>query len=167
MNKTEFIKIVQEASQDVLERMTFLEIEAFEPYVENEAILKMDLGASLTFKGEYTGTIFINCSKNFSIESTANLLGKENEEVLDVESEDTIKELVNMFIGNILHNINEEICLATLEIPKVFTKVDGISFKLEDDILVFPFQFTSFSSESEDNIEDFYVKISLSNSSLN
>jgi len=140
---------VETAVKEVFEKMTFTDVEPLEPYWANSLVLEGDLAGAIDFSGDFSGRLVICCTRPFVVDVTANMLGVDGSEVAEAQVEDTVKELTNMTIGNILSTMDKEKVLAKLAIPTCyFNPKSDLKSDPGKPVLIFPFTYMSLSSEN-------------------
>ncbi|MFP4522803.1 MAG: chemotaxis protein CheX, partial [Fibrobacterota bacterium] len=90
-------------------------------------------------------------SETFVKEATSSMLGLDEEEMTGEVLDDTLKELVNMTIGNIFYRIDNNKSIAELGIPERLK--DESSLPEVSNVHIYPFNFISFEAEEGDELK--------------
>ncbi len=109
---------------DVLERMTFLCGMSCPDEAAPEEIPGA-IGASLTFKGPISGKVTIWTGADL-LEEVGDVLGVSSD-----EARDTLGEIVNVFVGQMLTELGDDLVVFDLAIPEV-RDADGAPWLEED-----------------------------------
>lgn len=145
--------IIIKSTKDVLEKMTFIDVELKESFVSDNPIKKKECGSYIKFSGKINGIMLLNFSKQFIIQATSSMLGFEDEDIGDDQIEDTGKEIANMIIGNVLSSLDKEKSIANLGIPLYYKDEKPDIFCISEKTKVFIFSYSSMEfEEGEDYI---------------
>ena len=104
MDKTTLTTAMTTSISDVLETMFFLPIE-ISSAAKVEDLWNADqtgmLAARLDYKGPVSGHCILFMPEKLSVDITADFLGETPENVADEQSHGTVKEIINMIVGNL------------------------------------------------------------------
>ena len=110
---------------EVLEQQAFLS--SF-PIVKSELPEELVDGIEVVihFKGDRSGCMKLVCSGHFPLELAANVLGLNGpEEVSSEDAEDAVKELLNVYVGQVLGAVSTGMELFELDSPEFCRDRDG------------------------------------------
>jgi len=103
MRRKSLMKVMRAAISDVLETMFFMTVQ----FSENRCTLKewfsdrkSLFGATISFKGPLSGSLWLVAPVSALNEITANFLGRGKDEISNEEKRDTVKEALNMIGGH-------------------------------------------------------------------
>ena len=117
MMKNEERKILKEVCFSVFEQLAFMFGDELEDD-EIEASASRFLRASMGFKGPQQGTVSIVVPMTISTLLTTNILGLEEDQIIDEDSAiDALKELLNTITGRLMTTLFGEDVVVDLTIP--------------------------------------------------
>lgn len=103
MRRKSLMKVMRAAISDVLETMFFMTVQfaesrcALKEWFPDEQSL---FGATISFNGPSSGSLWLVAPVSALNEITANFLGRGKDEISDEEKRDTVKEALNMIGGH-------------------------------------------------------------------
>lgn len=134
MLKEMMLKSLKTAISSVLETMFFQPVQMDNSNCKLQDWLSKDkplLGATLDFNGPFIGRCCLLLPVELIKEMTANFLGLEEEEVIEEQEKDTLKEALNMIGGQMLSLADKEgVC--QLGIPELVDENSAHYDRLDD-----------------------------------
>jgi len=129
MKNKDMTTAMKNSISEVLETMFFLSLDFF----HNDADIR-DLwttgkdrivAAKLNFSGPFSGYAIFCIPKKSALSITANFMGKYEEEISDDQINGTVKEIINMIIGNTFSRYNPDVVF-NLGLPELVAFNDFI-----------------------------------------
>jgi len=103
---------------EVMETMFFMTLEEVDPSQGQGQRAKDTLASSITFSGEFSGTIFLEIPESLLETMTENFMGQGVDTRSREYTEGTLKEALNMVAGNALTRVDETVYMG-LGIPEI------------------------------------------------
>lgn len=104
MKNKDMITAMKNSISDVLETMFFLSLDFFHNDADIRELWRTEkdqiLAAKLTFSGPLSGYAVFCIPKKSALSITADFMGKDEQEISDDQIDGTVKEIINMIIGN-------------------------------------------------------------------
>lgn len=116
--KTTLMTQVTNSIFDVMETMFFMTLEEVPPSQKRPAGGSDMVAASITFSGDFSGTIFLEIPSSLLATMTENFMGQDLESLSREYTEGTLKEALNMVAGNALTKIDATAYMG-LGIPQI------------------------------------------------
>ncbi len=121
---TEHVKeTIYRVAEDVLEKLAFLF--SFREDERDHMDYATAMAASVSFGGEFEGSLIMAVSEDVLPELAANMLGIE-EQTTPAEQQDALKELINVVCGNLLPEIAGKKNLFNVNPPTIIPRDDAI-----------------------------------------
>lgn len=122
------------ATFEVFERMFYIFLEPVE-----EVYKPLDVSAKISFFGSYSGSMNLLLGEELAKDMVQNMLSMKREEITAQDTEDCVKEAVNMICGNFLGRLDKSqpfnmgIPVFSRELPNIFGKNDSHNFYFDSE----------------------------------
>ena len=134
MKNKDMTTAMKTSISEVLETMFFLSLDFFHNDADIHDLWTMGkdqiIAAKLNFSGPMSGDAVFCIPKISALSITANFMGKNEDEISDEQINGTVKEIINMIIGNTF-SIYDPDAVFNLEVPEM-VKFDDFLKDLSD-----------------------------------